>query len=214
MFHLAEEWGKVEKVLSTVKMLPGENHRERVLTPEEESLYFSAASSTAMEQHADPRLLADVARILLDCGLRPEECFRLRPENVVGAKLEIHFGKTDNARRRIPMTPQVQAILEMRLSKPGGGKWVFPAPTMSGHIEPSQSQETACEGGFRGHLHASEGDGRPQAQFRRLRAIHSSAYLSHQVGAAHGPVDPSLPGRTPRYEHHQALRSPARADDP
>lgn len=137
MFHLAEEWNKVEKALPTVKMVPGENHRERVLTPEEELVYFRAANSEAMENHTDPRLLADVARILLDCGLRPEECFRLRPENVVGGKLEIHFGKTNNARRRIPMTPHVQAILEMRLSKPDRGEWVFPAPTASGHIEPS-----------------------------------------------------------------------------
>jgi len=137
MFHLAQEWGRVEKALPTVKMVPGENHRERVLTSEEESLYFRAADTKAMEQHADARLLADVARILLDCGLRPEECFRLRPENVTEGKLEIHFGKTDNARRRIPMTPNVQAILEMRLSKSAGEEWVFPAPTMSGHIEPS-----------------------------------------------------------------------------
>jgi len=136
MFHLAQEWGRVEKALPTVKMLPGENHRERVLTPEEETLYFRAASSEAMEQHVDPRLLADVARILLDCGLRPEECFRLRRESVMG-KLEIHFGKTGNARRRIPMTPNVQAILDMRLSRAPGCSWVFPAPTKSGHIEPS-----------------------------------------------------------------------------
>jgi integrase len=108
-----------------------------VLTSEEELLYFRAADSEAMEQHTDPRLLADVARILLDCGLRPEECFRLRPESVLGGKLEIQFGKTNNARRRIPMTPHVQAILEMRLSRLDRGEWVFPAPTASGHIEPS-----------------------------------------------------------------------------
>ena len=90
-----------------------------------------------MEHHTDPRLLADVARILLDCALRPEECFRLKPENVVEGKLDIHFGKTDNSRRRIPMTPNVQAILDMRLTKAVGGAWVFPAPTRSGHIEPS-----------------------------------------------------------------------------
>ena len=137
MFRLAEEWGRVERALPTVKMLPGENHRERVLTVEEETLYFRAAGSLAMEQHADPRLLADVARILLDCGIRPEECFRLRPENVRDGLIEIQYGKTDNARRRIPMTPNVQAILEMRLSKQAGGQWVFSAPTMSGHVEPS-----------------------------------------------------------------------------
>src|SRR5579863_4321739 len=69
MFRLAQEWGRVEKALPAVKMVPGENHRERVITPEEEALYFRAAGTKAMEQHADPRLLADVARILLDCGL-------------------------------------------------------------------------------------------------------------------------------------------------
>jgi integrase len=137
MFHLAQEWGKVEKALPTVRMVPGENHRERVLTAEEETLYFAGAKSEAMNRHMDPSLLSDVASILLDCGLRPEECFRLRPENVREQKIEIQYGKTDNARRRIPMTPRVRAILEMRLSKSAGGHWVFPAPTKSGHIEPS-----------------------------------------------------------------------------
>ena len=32
MFHLAQEWGKVDKALPAVKALPGEAHRERVLT--------------------------------------------------------------------------------------------------------------------------------------------------------------------------------------
>jgi integrase len=90
-----------------------------------------------MNQHADASLLSDVATILLDCGLRPEECFRLRPESVRGGKVEIQYGKTDNARRRIPMTPRVQAILEMRLARAADSEWVFPAATKSGHMEPS-----------------------------------------------------------------------------
>jgi integrase len=137
MFHLAQEWGKIGKALPKVRMVPGENHRERVLTAEEERVYFSAARSEAMNQHMDAALLGDVATILLDCALRPEECFRLRPENVRDGNIEIQYGKTDNARRRIPMTPRVQAILDMRLVKAAGSKWVFPAPTKSGHIEPS-----------------------------------------------------------------------------
>lgn len=137
MFHLAQEWGKVERTLPKVKMLPGERHRERVLTASEEDLYFAGASTKAMEQYADPALVRDVTTILLDCGLRPEECFRLKPENVIEGKLEIHFGKTDNARRRIPMTPRVRALLDMRLLKINCGGWVFPAQTKSGHIEPS-----------------------------------------------------------------------------
>ena len=40
-------------------------------------------------------------------------------------------------RRRIPVTPNVHAILDMRLSKVRGGTWLFQAATLSGHIEPS-----------------------------------------------------------------------------
>ena len=130
MFRLAQEWGRVQRALPTVRMLPGEKHRERVLTAEEEALYFRAACSEAMEEHSDSQLLADVARILLDCGLRPEECFRLKPANVLEGKLEIHFGKSDSARRRIPMTPRVRAVLDMRLTN-RTGPWVFPAETQT-----------------------------------------------------------------------------------
>jgi hypothetical protein len=52
-----------------------------------------------MEQYADPALLRDVATILLDCGLRPEECFRLRRANVTTECIEVHFGKTENTGR-------------------------------------------------------------------------------------------------------------------
>jgi integrase len=46
------------------------------------------------------------------------------------------FGKTENARRTIPLTPRTLAILEMRRAD-GPGVWVFPATTRSGHIEKS-----------------------------------------------------------------------------
>lgn len=137
MFSLALEWGKVEKALPKVKMLPGERHRERVLTSDEEQAFFAAAKSPAMNRHRDALLLHDVAVILLDCGLRPEECFRLRREHVRDQVLCIPFGKSDNARRNVPMTPRVAATVDMRLSQDTGSEWVFPAPTASGHIEPS-----------------------------------------------------------------------------
>lgn len=138
MFTLALEWGKVEKALPKVRMLSGEKHRERVLTPAEEAVYLA---------HATP-LLHDVAVILLDCGLRPEECFRLEWANVHDGLIEIQYGKTDNARRRIPMSQRVAAVLDMR--KTGNtSRWVFPAPTKSGHMEPSTVKKPhmkACKG--------------------------------------------------------------------
>ena len=55
MFHLAPVWGKVGKALPTVRMVPDENHRERVLAAEEETLHFAGAKSEAMNQHMDAR---------------------------------------------------------------------------------------------------------------------------------------------------------------
>jgi len=45
MFKLAMEWGKVEKALPKVEMLRGENHRDRVLSGEEEARYLDAAAN-------------------------------------------------------------------------------------------------------------------------------------------------------------------------
>ena len=84
----------------------------------------------------DPFLLRDVTTILIDCGLRPEECFRLRWEHVQDGAVHIPFGKTENARRTIPLTQRTAAILETRRAV-AEGEWVFPAPTRSGHIEKS-----------------------------------------------------------------------------
>jgi integrase len=137
IFTLAQEWRRVERVLPKVSMLPGERHRERVLTDAEEAIYFRGMLADSIARCAEPALLRDVATILLDCALRPEECFRLRRENVTPEHLEILFGKTENARRRIQTTPRVKALLEMRLERLHGSPWIFPAPTKSGHIEPS-----------------------------------------------------------------------------
>lgn len=53
-----------------IKVLPGERRRERVIAPEEEARYLTAA----------PEPLASIASVLADTGMRPEECFRLRRE--------------------------------------------------------------------------------------------------------------------------------------
>ena len=118
MLRLAAEWG-VSESSPLIRMLPGERHRERVVTFEEEARYLSAA----------PELLSNIAVILVDTGLRPEECFRLRWEAITwsngrqGTFLVTH-GKTAAARRVLPMTPRVRVILESRwesAGKPGEG---------------------------------------------------------------------------------------------
>jgi integrase len=130
---LAVEWGLIESA-PKIKKLPGERHREHVVTPEEEAKYLAAA--------AEP--LGSVAAVLVDTGMRPEECFRLRWDSLTWSNgrygtLLVTHGKTAAARRLLPMTLRVRRILEARwesAGKPAEGL-VWPAPTRSGHLEPS-----------------------------------------------------------------------------
>jgi len=85
----------------------------------------------------DPLLLRDVAVVLLDCGLRPEEYFRLRWDEVRDGALRITHGKTANARRVVPMQDRAMGIVEMRRGAALRAEWVFPAETRSGHVEAS-----------------------------------------------------------------------------
>lgn len=125
-------------------MLAGENHRDRVLTGDEETKYLDAASAVGQSildayhravdgiratqrgeepiEPRDPFLLRDVTTMLIDCGLRPEECFRLLWEPVRDGAVHIPFGKTDNAHRTIPLTQRTAAILESRRAAAEFGK--------------------------------------------------------------------------------------------
>jgi integrase len=158
MLKLAMEWGKVDKVLPRVSMLPGQKRRERVLNAAEERQYFDAANAIACEilesferalkgiratkrgedpiKPQDPYVLRDLATLLIDCGLRPEEAYRLRWDEVRDGSLHISHGKTANARRVIPLPARSAAILDMRRTV-ANSHWVFPAQTKSGHIEQS-----------------------------------------------------------------------------
>jgi integrase len=155
IFHLAQEWGRVATVLPRVRMLPGERQRERVLTAEEEQKYLQAAGGLGRDsddcyrralegiratkrgeepKRPDAYLLRDVSTILIDCGLRPEECHRLKWENVREGAIEIFIGKRKASRRRIPASTRVLSVLEMRRTN-SMSDWIFPADTRSGHIE-------------------------------------------------------------------------------
>jgi integrase len=133
ILNLAVEWGVLSSA-SKIKVLSGERRRERVITPEEEARYLAATSEP----------LASIAVVLADTGIRPEECFRLRWENVTWSNgrngvLLVTRGKTAAARRVIPMTARVRLVVETRwdaAGKPEEG-WVWPAATRSGHAEPS-----------------------------------------------------------------------------
>jgi len=106
----------VKNPVSGVKFLKEDNEQMRVVTLEEEKLYLMAASQP----------LQDFATIMVDTGMRPEEVSRIERKNVFIAQgyLFIPFGKTKAAKRKIPLTSRVKAILESRL-KNLKNKYVF-----------------------------------------------------------------------------------------
>jgi integrase len=118
-----------------LKVLKGANVRKWVLLPEQEEAYLDACKEP----------LRTVAIVILDAGLRPDEVFRLRWENVrfIDAKralLIVPGTKSEAAARPVPMVPRLRGILENRwqeAGKPTSG-WVFPAKKASvGHIVPN-----------------------------------------------------------------------------
>jgi integrase/recombinase XerD len=68
-----------------------------------------------------------VATIILECGCRPDEVFRIRVEDVIllGRTLRIQSGKTKNARRTVPITDAALDVLKRRISQ-AKGPHIFP----------------------------------------------------------------------------------------
>jgi integrase len=81
---------------------------------------------------------------LADTGMRPDEFYRMRWENVnwrngSNGTLFITHGKTSAARRVLHMTPRLRFVLEARWEQAGSPKdgWVWMSATKSGHFEES-----------------------------------------------------------------------------
>jgi integrase len=120
--------------VKSVKFLQEDNEQTRVLNAEEEKLYLLAASQP----------LQDIARIMLETGMRPEEVHRIRCENV-------HFeqgylvnpcGKTNAARRKIPLSAAACAVLLKRLDK-AKGDYIFPGRSTDAPIVKVNAAHTA-----------------------------------------------------------------------
>jgi integrase len=175
ILRLAVEWGALE-VSPQIKMLPGERHRERVVSVEEENRYLAAASEP----------LASTASVLADTGMRPEECFRLSWEAVTwvngrhGTLFVVH-GKTAAARRVLPMTPRVRSILECRwelAGKPEDG-WIWPATTRSGHVEVSSLRKHHARAFELIAKEAAKNNLKPGAS---IRTLFPTTHVPHAAG--------------------------------
>jgi len=122
LFNYAERCGyQVSNPVKHVEFF-SEQGRERIISLEEEGGYMASASQP----------LKDIARIMLDTGMRPEEVFRIERANIDLAQRTIvnPFGKTRAARRKLTMTEEVWAILKKRAGS-SASKYLFPSPDNS-----------------------------------------------------------------------------------
>jgi integrase len=111
--------------VSKVKFLAENSQKDRVLTYAEQRAYLAAATDT----------LFDVATIILETGMRPEEVYTLRTSQIHLDRgfLQVVKGKTKAARRRIELTAECRRVLAERVerarsARPGTGL-LFPCET-------------------------------------------------------------------------------------
>ena len=104
-------------------LLDEDNRQTRVINTEEEKLYLMAASQP----------LQDIATLMLETGMRPEEVCRIRRENVhlEQSYLFNPYGKTKAAKRKVPLSDGACAIVLKRLDKVKGD-YLFPGRVPAG----------------------------------------------------------------------------------
>jgi integrase len=98
----------VRNPVSRVGFLAEQNEQTRVLSFDEQERYLAKATP----------MLRDVATLMLETGMRPEEVYRIQPENVnlAGGFLFNPFGKTKAARRRVPLNTAARDVLTQRMA--------------------------------------------------------------------------------------------------
>jgi integrase len=139
-YAMKQHWAR-ENPIRNVKIPSGDDAvRIHVISPEEEREYFIR---TAKNQNLD-----DLARLMRNQGMRPEEVVAIRKQDIDLERglLHIPFGKTKASRRTLDITAESKSILARRCQNPS--KWIFPSPAKSEtHIvRLNGAHDTACAG--------------------------------------------------------------------
>jgi integrase len=120
--------------------------RDNVLTDAQLAKYFAAAA-LAVDKYGR-RNLHDLAKIILNQGMRPEEVMSARKSalDVKARRLTVNAGKTRAAQREVYLSDESVEILKARLATPG--PWLFPSGRYGDarHITKlAGSHDRACE---------------------------------------------------------------------
>jgi integrase len=124
LFAIKKHWAR-ENPVRKVKIPSGADAvRIHVLTPAEEAQYFRHAA-----KNSD---LHDLARLILNQGMRPDEVACLRKEDVDLERGQLHIpkGKTPAARRALDLISDSRLILARRMG--GSSPWIFPSKRKPG----------------------------------------------------------------------------------
>ena len=137
-FHIALR-KKELRAIPAIKLVDAPP-RDRMVTQEDESRLLKAiehAATLRRYKKRPPSPLPDVLKIMLDSGMRDGEVTRMRIE-YISWEMGRYFnpqGKTKRARRMVPLSERVLALLRDRCADRREG-WVFPSRfAPSGHIE-------------------------------------------------------------------------------
>jgi len=114
-----------------VKLLQESSGNMRIVSSGEERLYFQSASP----------VLRDIAILIVDTGMRPNDVFAVRAENVHTKERYIFIpnGKTRFARRNVLLTERALEVIERRLAE-RRGPYLFP------HRSDPDRPMTICRG--------------------------------------------------------------------
>ena len=158
----------------------------RIVSHEEQRKYIAAASP----------LLRDVAILIVETGMRPEEVFNIRKENVhfEPPYLFVPIGKTRFARRNIQLTDASIEILRRRLAEAEGASCFHARATAISHSPPFASTSF-------GFANGKDGLSVPALRFS------PHVRIAYRNGGGGPPNSQGVDG-TRRYFHHDALCAP------
>lgn len=158
---------RIENPVSMVKFQEEDTDVFHVLSREEEALYLATANQP----------LKDIAVIMLQTAMRPDEVYTLKKKQINFQQnyIQVEQGKTKSARRRLYMTDAVRAIMEQR-HRAMEGPYLFP------HDTDPQRHMVKVNNGHYGALVRVNKNRQPEIKFRLYDLRHTAATRLAQAG--------------------------------
>lgn len=132
-YAIKQRWTRENAVRNVKIPTDADAVRMHIITAAEEKDYFLRTAKN--------KNLWDLARLMRNQGMRPEEVVSLGKADVDLERGQIHIqrGKSKAARRTLDLTAESRSILARRMEKNPRRKdspWIFPSPTRPGkHIQ-------------------------------------------------------------------------------